>query len=90
MRLVVANAFDGEEIRLHANGRLPRVPRKLRNESENSTQLKDEKNLYVRYLRRGGEGGLSASRLKVRDFNDFAPADFVVCTSRVYQCRALP
>ena len=30
--------------------------------------------------------GLSASRLKVRDFNDFAPADFVVCTSHVYQC----
>ncbi len=33
--------------------------------------------------------GLSARCLKPRDFNGFEPADFVVCTSRVYQCRAL-
>jgi hypothetical protein len=34
--------------------------------------------------------GLSARCLKPCDFNGFEPADFAVCTSQVYQCRALP
>jgi len=33
--------------------------------------------------------GLSASDLKPCIFNGFEPPDFVVCTSRVYQCRSL-
>jgi hypothetical protein len=32
--------------------------------------------------------GLSARCLKPCDFNGFEPADFHVCTSHVYQCRA--
>jgi hypothetical protein len=46
MRLAAANPFDGEEIRLHANDRLPRVPGKPRNEPGNSYHLKGENKLY--------------------------------------------
>ena len=33
--------------------------------------------------------GLSARCLKPHDFNGFQPADFEVCTSHVYRCRAV-
>jgi hypothetical protein len=56
MRRAAANAFDVEEIRLYANGRLPRVPRKPRNVRRNSYQSEDKNDQYTIYLNRGGEG----------------------------------
>ena len=62
MRLAAANPFDVEEIRLCANGRLLRVPRKPRNVRRNSCQSKDKNTRYIRYLYRGVEGVSAASR----------------------------
>ena len=66
MRRAAANAFDVEEIRLYANGRLPRVPRKPRDVRRNSYQSEDKNNQYTRYLNRGGESGIRTMNLAGR------------------------
>jgi hypothetical protein len=66
MRRAAANAFDVEEIRLYANGRLPRVPRKPRNVRRNSYQSEDENDQYTRYLNRGGESRIRTMNLAGR------------------------
>ena len=66
MRLAAANAFDVEEIRLCANGRLPRVPRKPRDVRRNSYESKDKNDQCIRYLYRGGESGIRTMNLAGR------------------------
>jgi hypothetical protein len=58
--------FGVEEIRLCANGRLLRVPRKPRNVRRNSCQSKDKNTRYIIYLYRGGEGWIRTMNLADR------------------------
>jgi hypothetical protein len=55
-----------------------------------STNIKTKNFTFFQALRQtlAESEGLSASCLKPCDFNGFEPADFAVCTSYVYQCRA--